>query len=522
MIVTTDENAIIHSERALTEEEHAMNAVHPDRLRKREALRTQGRDPFAHEVWERSCSLQAIREKHETLAGTMVKVAGRVSSLRLPFLGLQDESGDGQVFVSKDDATEIQDYVKEFVDLGDFVGVEGEVFQTQKGDWAVRVTKLELLAKALRQPPFPKVYYKNGEKRVQGGLKDVEIRYRQRYVDLFVNRDAREMLKKRMQVTRAVREYLDSVDYLEVETPVLVTEATGAAARPFNTLHNAEKLEMHLRISLELPLKRLIVGGIEKVYEIGRVFRNEGVDSDHNPEFTLLELYEAYTNLEGMMDIVEKMFRHICNTVIGGDTLTLPDGTEIDFSKPWRRLPMLQGIEENSGGRISRTELLDLASAKAALARVGGSPEKENTVGGIIEKLNEILTEPTLIQPTFITDFPYETSPLARKKPGEPHLTRRFECYIAGRETGNAFSEINDPIDQKERFEFQAGQAAAGDEEAHPYDADYIRALEYGMPPTGGFGMGLDRVAMLFTGAQSIRDIIYFPLMRPENPPNHS
>lgn len=501
----------------LTDEERAMSAVHPDRLRKLEALRAQGRDPFAHEVWKRSCTLAEIRANHETLAGTMVSVAGRVSSLRLPFLGLQDESGDGQVFVSKDDATAIQEYIKEYVDLGDFVGTSGEVFQTQKGDWAVRVVSLELIAKALRQPPFPKVYYKNGEKRVQGGLKDVEIRYRQRYVDLFVNQDARAVLRKRMQLTRAVREFLDNEGYLEVETPVLVTEATGAAARPFNTHHNEEKLDMHLRISLELPLKRLIVGGIEKVYELGRVFRNEGVDSDHNPEFTLLEFYEAYTNLEGMMDIVERMFRHLCQTLTGGDILTLPDGTELDFSKPWRRLPMLQGIEENSGGRICRDELLSLESAKAALARVGGDPSKETNVGGIIEKLNELLTEPTLVQPTFITDFPYETSPLARKKPGEPHLTRRFECYLAGRETGNAFSEINDPIDQKERFEGQVGQRVAGNDEAHPYDADYLRALEYGMPPTGGFGMGMDRVAMLFTGATSIRDVIFFPLMRPES-----
>lgn len=500
----------------LTEEERAMAGVHPERLRKLEALRAQGRDPFAHERWDRTHALAEIRQQNIALAGQTVRVAGRVGSLRFPFLGLTDESGDGQVFVSKDEQGELQKFLQDYLDLGDFVGVEGEVFQTQKGDWAVKVTHAELIAKALRQPPFPRVYYKNGERKVVGGLKDKEIRYRQRYVDLFVNRDARDVLRKRMLVTRAVREFLDGIDYLEVETPTLVTEATGAAARPFNTFHNAEKLPMHLRISLELPLKRLIVGGIDKVYEIGRVFRNEGVDADHNPEFTLLELYEAYTNLEGMMDVVERMFRHICNKVTGGDTLTLPDGTVLDFGKPWRRLPMLQGIEENSDGRIRREELLDLDSAKAALARVGGDPSKETNVGGIIEKLNELLTEPTLIQPTFITDFPYETSPLARKKPGEPHLTRRFECYIAGRETGNAFSEINDPIDQKERFEFQAGQKAAGDEEAHPYDADYIRALEYGMPPTGGFGMGLDRVAMLFTGAASIRDVIFFPLMRPE------
>lgn len=499
-----------------TDEEKAMDAVHPERLRKLNELRAAGKDPFDFERFDRTCTIAEIRSRHEELNGQRVKVAGRVHSLRFPFLGLTDASGEGQIFVSKDDQAELQKHLQEYLDLGDILGAEGTVFQTQKGDWAVKAESVEILAKALRQPPFPRTYYKGGEKKVVGGLKDKEIRYRQRYVDLFVNTEAREVLKKRMQVTRAIREFLDNEDYLEVETPTLVMDATGAAARPFNTHHNAEKLDMHLRISLELPLKRLIVGGIEKVYELGRVFRNEGIDSDHNPEFTLLELYEAYTNLEGMMDIVERMFRHICQTVTGGDVLTLPDGTEIDFGKPWARLPMIEGIVQNSGGKIQASELLTLDSAKAALARVGGDPSKEHNVGGIIEKLNELLTEPTLIQPTFITEFPYETSPLARKKPGEPHLTRRFECYIAGRETGNAFSEINDPLDQKDRFEFQAGQKAAGDDEAHPFDADYIRALEYGMPPTGGFGMGIDRVAMLFTGASSIRDVIFFPLMRPE------
>jgi lysyl-tRNA synthetase, class II len=499
-----------------TDEEKAMDAVHPERLRKLEELRAAGKDPFEAERFERTCLIADVRTRNSALEGQRVRVAGRVHSLRFPFLGLTDASGEGQVFVSRDDQPELQKHLQEYLDLGDFLGVEGVVFQTQKGDWAVKADKAELLAKALRQPPFPRTYYKSGEKKVVGGLKDKEIRYRQRYVDLFVNTDARDVLKTRMAITRAIREYLDNEDYLEVETPTLVMDATGAAARPFNTYHNAEKLDMHLRISLELPLKRLIVGGIEKVYELGRVFRNEGIDADHNPEFTLLEFYEAYTNLEGMMDRVEQMFLHICRKVTGGDTLTLADGTVLDFGKPWARLPMLEGIEKNSGGRIQKSELLELGSAKAALARVGGDPEKEHGVGGIIEKLNELLTEPTLIQPTFITEFPYETSPLARKKPGEPHLTRRFECYLAGRETGNAFSEINDPIDQRERFEFQGGQRAAGDDEAHPYDADYIRALEYGMPPTGGFGMGIDRVAMLFTGAESIRDVIFFPLMRPE------
>ena len=515
----------------LTEEEEAMGGVHPERLRKLEELRTQGRDPFVHERFERTHALAAIRAENAALTGT-VRVAGRVKSKRFPFLTLLDGSGDGQVFVSKDEQPELQAFLRDYLDQGDFLGVEGEVFQTEKGDWAVRASAATLLAKALRQPPFPRVYYKGGERKVVGGLTSKEIRYRQRYVDLFVNDPARERLVARMKLTRAVREYLDGEGYLEVETPVLVTEATGAAARTFDTLHNAENLPMHLRISLELPLKRLIVGGIERVYEMGRVFRNEGIDSDHNPEFTLLEFYEAYTNLEGMMERVEQLFLHLCRSLTGGDTLTLPDGAVIDFGKPWRRLPMLQGIEENSGGEISPDSLLTLESAREALKigeRIARAryPEKyedkppidvmkEPHAGGIIEKLNELLTEPTLIQPTFVTDFPYETSPLARKKPGEPHLTRRFECFLAGRETGNAFSEINDPIDQKERFEFQAGQSAAGDDEAHPYDADYLRALEYGMPPTGGFGMGIDRVAMLFTGATSIRDVLFFPLMKPE------
>jgi lysyl-tRNA synthetase class 2 len=500
-----------------TETPEVSAEIDPIRLDKLNRLRALGRDPFAPERFDRTVPLASIRTEFSALDGSQVRVAGRVNSLRFPFVGLADESGDGQVYLGELPADEFA-HLQEFLDLGDILGVEGTAFTTKRGDHAVRAESVQLLAKALRQPPFPKIYYKGKERKVEGGLRDPQLRYRQRYVDLFVNRDARDVLKQRMAITRAIREFLDDLDYVEVETPVLVTEATGAAARPFHTYHNAEKLDMHLRISLELPLKRLIVGGIEKVYEIGRVFRNEGVDTDHNPEFTLLELYEAYTNLEGMMEIVERMFQAICRRVTGSDTLTLADGTVLDFSEPWRRLPMLDGIEQNSDGRIHRDELRSLDTARIALARVGGDPTKEDSVGGIIEKLNELLTEPTLIQPTFITDFPVETSPLARKKPGEPYLTRRFECYLAGRETGNAFSEINDPLDQRERFEFQATQRAAGDAEAHAYDADYLRALEYGMPPTGGFGMGIDRVAMLFTGATSIRDVIFFPLMRPEKP----
>jgi lysyl-tRNA synthetase, class II len=487
--------------------------IDPIRLDKLERLRALGRDPFASERFDRTHALGEIREKNASLDGQSVTLAGRVCSLRFPFVELQDESGKGQIFLGDLEAAEFE-HLQSFLDLGDFLGISGIVFQTKKGDWAARASKASMLNKSLRQPPFPKVYYKNKERFEQGGLKDVELRYRQRYVDLFVNQDARETLIQRIKVVKAIREYLDSVGYLEVETPVLVTEAGGAAARPFNTHHNALELDLHLRISLELPLKRLIVGGLEKVYEIGRVFRNEGISTKHNPEFTLLEFYEAYTNLDGMMDTVEKLFLHICQKVKNADTLTLASGEILDFSKPWQRLSMLDGIAKNA--RIAPEELRDLESAKKAMARVGVSSEKETSVGGIIEKLHEVFTEPTLIQPTFITDFPLETSPLARKKPGAEHLTRRFEIYIGGRETGNAFSEINDPLDQRERFEDQVKQKAAGDAEAHPMDEDFLRALEYGMPPTGGFGMGIDRVAMLFTGAESIRDVIFFPLLKPE------
>ncbi|MFY7951144.1 MAG: lysine--tRNA ligase, partial [Armatimonadaceae bacterium] len=300
----------------------------------------------------------------------------------------------------------------------------------------------------------------------------------------------------------------------EVETPVLHHAAGGAHARPFRTKHNALGLDLNLRIALELHLKRLIVGGLEKVFEIGRVFRNEGVSTRHNPEFSLLELYEAYTNLEGMMELVESMFRHISQTVNGSDVLVTPSGETIDFSKPWTRLPMLEGIERNAGITPDHFESLD--KAKAAMAKVGLDPSGEIHVGGIIEKIHEQFTQPTLLQPTFITEFPLETSPLARKMPDNPRLTRRFESYVLRQEIGNAFSEINDPIDQRARFEDQLHQKQEGAAETQPMDEDFLRALEYGMPPTGGFGMGIDRVAMIFTGAESIRDVLFFPLLRPE------
>ena len=449
-----------------------------------------------------------------------IRVAGRIVSMRGNFFDLLDESGRGQVYLGASHLPEGQyDLLKANLDLGDFVGVEGRVFETQKGDKALEAHDVTPLAKALRDvgAVLGKEYRDKatGTTTVRDRLSDPELRQRMRYVDMFVNRDARDVLIKRVKVVRAIRDFLDAEGFLEVETPVLQTDAGGASARPFDTHHNALDIDLHLRISLELYLKRLIVGGLEKVYEIGRVFRNEGTSTRHNPEFTLLELYQAYTDLDGMMDITERMFLHICRGVTGGDLLTTPDGSvTIDFSKPWRRLPILQGIAENAG--IGAEAFATLESAKAALESKGISSEKEATVGGIIEKLHEQFTQPTLLQPTFITDFPLETSPLARKYPNNPSLVRRFESYVLAYECGNAFSEINDPVDQRERFEAQGVLKAAGDAEAHPMDEDFIRALEFGMPPTGGFGAGIDRVAMIFTGADSIRDVIFFPLLRPE------
>jgi lysyl-tRNA synthetase class 2 len=503
----------------------ARSGMTPERLQKLENLRTAGKDPFAPETYERTHPTTAMREQYDTLEGQTIRIAGRVISSRGNFLDLLDDAGRGQVYLSPEDTPDYA-IIKENLDLGDFLGVEGHVFTTKKGDKALHATGVTFLAKALRDTGavLGKEYVSQstGELKRTNHLTDPDLRQRMRYVDLFVNRDAREILLKRVKITRAIREFLDNEGYLEVETPVLQTEAGGASARPFLTHHNAFNIELHLRISLELYLKRLIVGGLEKVYEIGRVFRNEGVDRDHNPEFTLLELYQAYTNLDGMMDITERMFRHICRTLTGEDTLTTANGTVLDFAHPWTRLPILEGIEQYSG--IGREVFGSLETAKDAIVEANKllpkenriDPDKEDSIGGIIEKLHEVFTQPHLIQPTFITDFPLETSPLARKKPGDPFLVRRFESYVLTFECGNAFSEINDPIDQRERFEAQVQRKAAGDDEAHPMDEDFIRALEFGMPPTGGFGAGIDRVAMIFTGAESIKDVIFFPLLRPE------
>jgi lysyl-tRNA synthetase, class II len=499
--------------------------IRAQRLAKLQALRETGLDPYSLERFDRTHSAAQIVAEFESLEGVAVRIAGRMPVPprvmgKAAFADLRDESGRIQLYFKRDDlGEEAYERFKDLVDAGDLLGVTGDVMKTRTGEITVHVREYIVLAKALRPLPVGKEY----EGGHAYGLSDVEQRYRMRYVDLHANPDAREALVKRIKLVQALRRFLDDKGFLEVETPVLQVEAGGAAARPFKTHHNALDYDFKLRISLELPLKRLIVGGFEKVYEIGRVFRNEGVSTRHNPEFSLLELYQAYTDLDGMMELVEEMYAAACVAVNGEPRFTYrretADGAVeeqlVDLStKPWARLPILEGIRQYAG--VQPDELTALDSAKRACERVGVPTEKENTVGGIIEKLHERFTQPHLIQPTFITDFPIETSPLAKKRQDNPALTRRFEVYTATQELGNAFSEINDPIDQRERFENQVQQRAAGDEEAHPMDEDFIRALEYGMPPTGGFGGGIDRLAMVLSGAQSIRDVILFPLLRPE------
>ncbi|MCL5105337.1 MAG: lysine--tRNA ligase [Armatimonadetes bacterium] len=495
------------------------------RVEKLERMRELGRDPFAVERYERcarvgeneiepfSTDVIAAYEANEGEGAPEVSVslAGRVVSLRLmgkaAFVHIQDRKGKIQVYLKSDELGDEYEMVK-LLDLGDFIGVRGYIFRTRTGEVSVHAKGIEVLSKSIRPIPFGK---EKGDQHWYG-LQDVEQRYRQRYVDLVTNHESRRAFENRSRIIRAVREYYDSRGYLEVETPVLQMVAGGAAARPFLTYHNALEHEFHLRISLELFLKRLIVGGLEKVYEIGRVFRNEGLSPRHNPEFTLLESYEAYANLEDVMDLVEGLFQHVCRAV-HGDTTFDYQGTTIDVAGPWKRLPILEGIRQYAG--VEPEAFNSLETALEAMKSIGLPTEQEHMIGGIIEKIHERFVQPNLVQPTFITDFPLETSPLAKKRQDNPSLVRRFEVYLAKQETGNAFSEINDPIDQRERFEEQGKMRAAGDEEAHPMDEDFLRALEYGMPPTGGLGIGIDRLVMIFCNETNLRDVLLFPQMKP-------
>ena len=417
------------------------------------------------------------------------------------FSDMTDRYGRLQLYIKRDNVGEdVYKGYKKF-DIGDIIGIEGEVFRTQKGEISVAVTELTLLSKNLN--PLPEKWH---------GLKDTDMRYRQRYVDLIVNPGVRDTCEKRSAIVREIRNFMDSRGFMEVETPCLNTIPGGAAARPFITHHNALDIDMYLRIATELHLKRLIVGGLERVYEIGRIFRNEGMDTRHNPEFTTIELYQAYTDYQGMMDITEDMVIHVCEKVLGS-TKVMYQGVEIDFSKGWKRMTMAEAVKEYAGidfMALSPEEALEAVKAKGLEIE----PGKESW-GDLMAQCYDEYVEANLMQPTFITDYPVEISPLAKRKPSDPRLTERFECFIYGRELCNAFSELNDPIDQKGRFERQGALRAAGDEEAGMMDEDFINALEYGMPPTGGRGMGIDRLGMFLTDAASIRDVLLFPTMKP-------
>lgn len=485
------------------------------RLEKLAHLREIGLDPYANETFPFERSAQELLDQYAALEGQSVRFAGRIVALRMmgkaAFAHLSDGDARIQVYLRRDDLSPEQWEAVGLLDMGDHLGVEGELFTTKTGEHSIHVRTLTPLSKSLQTLPLGKE--KDGERWY--GLTDTEQRYRHRHLDLICNPEARQTLVNRARVISAVRRCLDGMGYLEVETPLLQLEAGGAAARPFTTHYNAYDLDVKLRISLELYLKRLICGDLPKVYEIGRVFRNEGLSNRHNPEFTMLEFYAAYQNLEDMMTTVESIFRRVAMEVFGSTEVTLMgDDLTLDFGPDWRRLDLLEAIETHSG--IKPQELQDFETAKQAMERVGLPSDKERNLGGVIEKLLERFVEPTLIQPTFIVGYPIETSPLAKKDPNRPGFTRRFEGYVRGREVCNAFSEINDPLDQRERFEQQVREMAKGDDEAHPMDEDFLYALEGGMPPTGGCGIGLDRMAMLLTGADHIREVLFFPTMRPE------
>jgi lysyl-tRNA synthetase class 2 len=480
------------------------------RKEKLQQLRAQGLDPFAIERYATTHTLQQVRDEYETLQGQTVAVAGRIVSIRkmgkATFADLLDSTGRLQIYLKADEQGDCYELI-DLWDLGDYLGVEGFVFQTRTGEITVHVQHFTLLAKAIRPVPFPK---EKGEQRWYE-LHDVEQRYRQRYLDLLVNPDSRARLLSRCAMIREIRRFLDARGFLEVETPILQPLAGGAAARPFTTYHNALDREFQLRIALELHLKRLLIGGIDRVYEIGRVFRNEGISTRHNPEFTMLELYQAYANLEDIMALVEDLFRHVAEQVFGRTVFEM-HGVQVDFRQPWRRIRLMDAIHAHTG--LTEADFETLERAVAAAEKVGIHVERKDTIGGIIEKVLEKCVAEHLQQPTFVYGFPIDTSPLAKREPGNPRFTRRFEGYVFGKEVANAFSELNDPIEQRARFEQQLALRQAGDEEAHPFDEDFLLAMEYGMPPAGGLGIGIDRMAMLLTGAESIREVIFFPQMR--------
>lgn len=492
-------------ERTAEEEQVKLSEVLQIRRDKLNALKNEGKNPFEITTYKRTAYSKQIIDSFEEMEGKEVSIAGRIMSKRgmgkASFLDVSDSLGRIQSYVRQDHVG-VDDYAdfKKW-DIGDIIGITGVVFRTKKGEISVKADKIVLLSKSLL--PLPEKWH---------GLKDTELRYRQRYVDLIVNPEVKDTFIKRSRIITAIRSFLDNKGFLEVETPVLHTIAGGASARPFITHHNSLDIDMYMRIALELHLKRLIVGGYDKVYEIGRVFRNEGIDTKHNPEFTLLELYEAYTDYHGMMDITESLIRHCAHAVLGTGLIQYGD-IEIDLDKPFERLSMLDAVKKYSG--VDFREVTTLEQARALAKEHHVEYEERHLIGDILSLFFEEFCEEHLIQPVFITDHPVAISPLSKRKPEDPEYTERFELFILGREHANAFSELNDPIDQRERFEHQAALKAAGDDEATDVDEDFLTALEYGMPPTGGLGIGIDRLIMLLTNNVSIRDVLLFPTMKP-------
>ncbi|MBE6004657.1 MAG: lysine--tRNA ligase [Lachnospiraceae bacterium] len=467
-------------------------------------LQAAGQDPFEITKFEQTHHSEEIRENFETLENQHVAIAGRIMLKRVmgkaSFVHLQDKQGRIQAYVARDGIGEDEYKAFKKLDIGDIIGIEGYVFKTKTGETSVHAEKLTLLSKSLY--PLPEKFH---------GIQDTDTRYRQRYVDLIMSEESKKVFIKRSQIISEIRNFLAGRDFMEVETPMLVSNAGGAAARPFETHYNALNEDVKLRISLELYLKRLIIGGLERVFEIGRVFRNEGVDTRHNPEFTLMELYQAYTDYNGMMELTESMFRYLAEKVCGSTTITY-QGTEIDLGKPFRRLTMTEAIKEETG--IDFDTVKDLEEARELAKKNHIEFEDHHKIGDIENLFFETFCEEKMIQPTFIMDHPVEISPLTKKKPSDPSKVERFELYIYGREMCNAYSELNDPIDQRERFKAQDALAEAGDEEANHTDEDFLHAMEIGMPPTGGIGYGIDRLVMLLTDSAAIRDVLLFPTMK--------
>ncbi len=485
-------------------QEQDLNQLLKVRREKLAELQAAGKDPFQITKYDVTHHSTDIKEHYDTLEGQVVRVAGRVMQKRVmgkaSFCNVQDLKGNIQSYVARDSIGEesYKDFKK--FDIGDFVGIEGEVFTTKTGEISIHASSITLLSKSLQI--LPEKYH---------GLTNTDLRYRQRYTDLIMNEEVRDTFVKRSKIISAIRRYLDGQGFMEVETPMLVSNAGGAAARPFETHYNALDEDVKLRISLELYLKRLIVGGMERVYEIGRVFRNEGVDTRHNPEFTLMELYQAYTDYHGMMDLTENMFRYVAQEVLGTTEVTYGDQV-IDLGKPFERLTMVDAVKKYAG--VDFDEVADTEAAKKLADERHIEYESRHTKGDILSLFFEEFCESQLVQPTFIMDHPIENSPLTKKKPDKPGYVERFELFITGREMANAYSELNDPIDQRERFAAQEAAFAAGDEEANHTDEDFLNALEIGMPPTGGIGYGIDRLVMLLTNSPAIRDVLLFPTMK--------